>query len=149
MWYLRGEGDDRGWDGWMASSTWWTWVWVSSGSWWWQGSLLCCSPWGCKESDLTERLNWTELIYIHRKRYKGICLLKCIYKDEEGDQGVWSRNWRWGRINLMTQFYSMRFRSFLAPSGSLTSGSILWSQGKCHQDMCMFPKNESLREKRE
>ena len=29
-----GEGDDRGWDGWMASPTQWTWVWVSSGSWW-------------------------------------------------------------------------------------------------------------------
>ena len=31
----RGEGDDRGWDGWMASLTRWTWVWVNSGSWWW------------------------------------------------------------------------------------------------------------------
>ena len=32
-----GEGDDRGWDGWMASLTWWTWVWASSRSWWWTG----------------------------------------------------------------------------------------------------------------
>ena len=32
-----GEGDDRGWDGWMASLTRWTWVWVNSGSWWWTG----------------------------------------------------------------------------------------------------------------
>ena len=32
-----GEGDDRGWDGWMASLTWWTFVWVNSGSWWWTG----------------------------------------------------------------------------------------------------------------
>ena len=31
------EKDDRGWDGWMASPTWWTWVWVNSGSWWWRG----------------------------------------------------------------------------------------------------------------
>ena len=30
-----GEGDNRGWDGWMASLTQWTWVWVNSGSWWW------------------------------------------------------------------------------------------------------------------
>ena len=30
-----GEGDDRGWDGWMASPTQWTWVWVDSSSWWW------------------------------------------------------------------------------------------------------------------
>ena len=32
-----GEGDDRGWDGWLASPTQWTWVWVNSGSWWWTG----------------------------------------------------------------------------------------------------------------
>ena len=45
----EGEGDDRGWDDWMASLTQWTWVWVNSGSWWWQGGLACYSPWGCKE----------------------------------------------------------------------------------------------------
>ena len=32
-----GEGDDRGWDGWMTSLTRWTWVWMNSGSWWWTG----------------------------------------------------------------------------------------------------------------
>jgi len=32
-----GEGDNRGWHGWMASLTQWTWVWVNSGSWWWTG----------------------------------------------------------------------------------------------------------------
>ena len=32
-----GEGDNRGWDGWMASLTRWTWLWVNSGSWWWTG----------------------------------------------------------------------------------------------------------------
>ena len=32
-----GEGDKRGWDGWMASPTRWTWVGVNSGSWWWTG----------------------------------------------------------------------------------------------------------------
>ena len=31
------EGDDRGWDGWMASPTQWTWVWLNSGSWRWTG----------------------------------------------------------------------------------------------------------------
>ena len=41
-----GEGDDRGWDGWMASLTRWTWVWVNSGGWWWTGSLVCCYSWG-------------------------------------------------------------------------------------------------------
>ena len=34
---VGGEGDDRGWGGWMASPTHWTWLWVSSRSWWWTG----------------------------------------------------------------------------------------------------------------
>ena len=42
LWYwerlkVGGEGYDRGWDGWMASLTKWTWVWVNSRSWWWTG----------------------------------------------------------------------------------------------------------------
>ena len=32
-----GEGANTGWDGWMASPTGWTWVWVNSRSWWWTG----------------------------------------------------------------------------------------------------------------
>ena len=55
------EGGDRGWDGWMASPTQWTWVWVNSRSWWWIGRPACCSSWGHKGSDTTEQLNWTEL----------------------------------------------------------------------------------------
>ena len=53
-----GEGDDRGWDGWMASLTRWTSVWANSRSWWWTGKLVCCSPWGRRELDTTEQLNW-------------------------------------------------------------------------------------------
>ena len=64
-WWKRlkvgGEGDDRGWDGWMASPTRWTWVWSSSGVGVGQGSLACCSPWDHKELNTTERLNWTEM----------------------------------------------------------------------------------------
>ena len=46
----------------MASPTWCTWVLASSRSWWWTGKLVCCSSWGPKESDMTERLNWTERV---------------------------------------------------------------------------------------
>ena len=56
-----GNGDNRGWDGWMASLTQWTWVWVSSGGADdGQGSLACCSPWDCRVGHkwVTE-LNWT------------------------------------------------------------------------------------------
>ena len=53
----REEGDDRGWDGWMASLTQWTWVLVDSGT-WWTGRPACCGSWDHKELDTTEWLNW-------------------------------------------------------------------------------------------
>ena len=56
-----GEGDNRGWDGWMASLTRWTWVWVNSGSWWWTGRP------GVLQSMGTQKVgyNWaTELILV-------------------------------------------------------------------------------------
>ena len=54
-----GEGDDRGWDGWMASLTRWTWVWVNSGSWWWTRRPGVLRFMG-SQTDTTEQLNWTE-----------------------------------------------------------------------------------------
>jgi len=59
-----GEGDNRGWDGWMASLTWWTWVWVNSGSWWmnreaWRAAIHWVAKSRTRLSDWTE-LNWTE-----------------------------------------------------------------------------------------
>ena len=65
----RGEGDDRGWDGWMAKTPnggWHHWLdgresqrtpGVGDG----QGGLACCDSWGRKESDTTERLIWSDL----------------------------------------------------------------------------------------
>ena len=47
---------DRGWDGWMASLTQWTWVWASSRRWWRTRSLACCSPEGHRELDLCHPL---------------------------------------------------------------------------------------------
>ena len=65
-----GEGNDRGWDGWMASLTWWTRVWVSSGSWWWTGKPEVMQSMGCKESDKTEWLNWTDPS--HQEAYRSL-----------------------------------------------------------------------------
>ena len=56
-----GEGDDRGWDGWMASPTQWTLVWVDSGSWWWTGRpgvLWSMGSQRVRHNWVTE-LNWT------------------------------------------------------------------------------------------
>ena len=57
-----GEGDDRGWDGWMASQTQCTWVWVNSGRWWWTGRpgvlrFMGSQIW-TQLSDWMTELNW-------------------------------------------------------------------------------------------
>ena len=54
-----GEGDDRGWDDWMASLTRWTWVWVHSGS-WWKGRPGMLRFMGVAKSQ-TQLSDWTEL----------------------------------------------------------------------------------------
>ena len=54
-----GEGDDRGWDGWMASLTLGTWVWVNSGSWWWTGRPGVLQSMGSQS--WTRLSDWTEL----------------------------------------------------------------------------------------
>ena len=56
-----GVGDDREWDGWMASLTQCTWVWVNSGSWWWTGRPGVLRYMGSQRVGRTEWLNWTEL----------------------------------------------------------------------------------------
>ena len=62
-----GEGHNRGWDGWMASPTQWTWVWVNSRSWWWTGRpgvlrFMALRSW-------TQLSDWTEL-YCKIKKLK-------------------------------------------------------------------------------
>ena len=60
-----GEGYDRGWDGWIASLTWWMWVWVNSRSWWWTGRPGVLQFMGSQRvgHDWATELNWTELNY--------------------------------------------------------------------------------------
>ena len=60
-----GEGDDRGWDGCMASPTQRTWVWINSGSWWWTGRPGVLQFMGLQRvgHDWATELNWTERIF--------------------------------------------------------------------------------------
>ena len=66
---VGGEGDDRGWDGWMTSLTQWTWVWVNSGSWWWTGRPGVLQAMGLQRI----RHNWvTELNWNCPSRTRGL-----------------------------------------------------------------------------
>ena len=64
-----GGGDDRGWDGWMASLTQWTRVWVSSGSWWWTGKPRMLQSMGLQRvgHDWATELNWWHACFIWKK----------------------------------------------------------------------------------
>jgi len=81
LWCLEGlgaggEGDDRGWDGWMASPTWWTLFWVNSGNWWSTGRPGVLQFMGSQRvgHDWATELNWipftwksNELFLLHPK----------------------------------------------------------------------------------
>ena len=72
-----GEGDNRRWDGWMASRTQWTWVWLNSGSWWWTGRPGVLRFMG------SQRIghNWaTELNFTIMCMYVHVCASMCVYK---------------------------------------------------------------------
>ena len=60
-----GEGDNRGWDGWMASPTRWAWVWVDSRSWWWTGrpGMLRFMRSQRVRHDWETELNWTDVAF--------------------------------------------------------------------------------------
>ena len=67
-----GEGDDRGWDSWMASPAQWTWVWVNSGSWWWTERPGVLRFTGLQSR--TRLSDWTELNWTIHSLLQGIFL---------------------------------------------------------------------------
>ena len=81
-----GEGDDRGWDGWMASPTQWTWAWGNSGSWWWRGkpAELQSMGWQRVRHDWTTELNWGRKL--HGRRQDSDCGQMCSGR-ERGKSG--------------------------------------------------------------
>ena len=89
-----GEGDDRGWDGWMASPTQWTRVWVNSGSWWGTGRPGVLQSMGLQRVryDWATELNWTELKY-HSQFWWGKREGK-----REGKEFVWCNYHTYARV---------------------------------------------------
>ena len=72
---VGGEGDDRGWDGWMASLTRWTWIWASSGSWWWTGRPGMTALHGVAKN-LSWLSDWTELKTFSPLQYFTVLIIK-------------------------------------------------------------------------
>ena len=84
----RAEGDEREWDGWMASPTWWTWVWVNSGSWWCTGRPAVLRFMGSQRvgNGWVTELNWTEweeakTLYSELAKVKEWAPTSCILAD--------------------------------------------------------------------
>ena len=72
---VGGEGDSGGWEGWMASLTQWTWVWVNTGSWWWTGRPGMLQS---KLLDITDwQLNWHVSPWVYPV-WDSLCLLDMI-----------------------------------------------------------------------
>ena len=75
-----GEGEDRGWNDWMASPTWWTWVWATSGNWYWIWMPGVMQPMGSQRDrpDWVTELNWAEMFFIYYG-YNPLISLYCKY----------------------------------------------------------------------
>ena len=69
------EGDDRGWDGWMASPTQWAWVWVNSGSWRWTGRPVMLQSIGSQRVGC----DWATDTYLHYSGAFFVCLFVFYY----------------------------------------------------------------------
>ena len=96
-----GDGDNRGWDGWMVSSTWWMWVWVSSESWWWTGKPSMLRSMGSQRvrHNWVSELNWTSIGAPHLKLSKStwstcILLNLCLLF------GIWFHGRYWPALDF-------------------------------------------------
>ena len=91
-----GQGDDRRWDGWMASPTQWTWVWVNSGNWWWRGKPGVLQSMGSQRvgHDWAIELNW-QVSSIQDERESFECGLTQYYRKYIGGGG--SPRWLSGK----------------------------------------------------
>ena len=93
---VGGEGDDRGWDGWMASSTQWTWIWVNSGSWWWTRRLGVLQSMGLQRvrHDWASEQNWTcfKALLFLLPETPLFSELQSFFQDQKGSTKFWPQD---------------------------------------------------------
>ena len=118
---IGGEGDDRGWDGWMASPIQWTWVWVDSGSWWWTGRPGVL--WFMESQRV--RRDWaTELNWINRWKVKGESVSYSVMSNSLRSHGLYP-------IRLLCPYhFPAKILEWVAvPFSKGSSWSKDWTQG--------------------
>ena len=126
----RGEGDDRGWDGWLASLTQWTWVWVNSGSWWWTARPGVLQPMGLQRvgHDWATELNWTEKTWP-----------SCTYPEDEGSGED-------GEVRLISNNCNEESKSYMGFTWACLQARMFFSVCKtkcyllCHFKFIRLPK---------
>jgi len=142
-----GEGDDRGWDGWMASLTQWMWVWVNSWSWWWTGRPGVLRFMGLQRvgHDWATELNWTEL-NSHLYWAASLCLVSSwVFSNANG----WGGNAARGCRNIMMSYtfiilyrFSKHEQTVLLFSCSVMSDSLR-PHGLQHTRLKFMSSNKS------
>ena len=115
------EGDGRGWNGWMASPTQWTWVWVYFGSWDGQGGLAFCSTWVA--NIWTQLSNWTELIFLTDI----ISFLKVILNWGSFNMCILKKHFSW-RSKIDMLFHSWCYRKKTTIISNFTMKYMLWNR---------------------
>ena len=116
-----GKGDDRGWDGWMASLTWWTWVWVNCGSWCWTGRPGVLRFMGSQRVGH----NWeTELYWTEWLHFNTTIVLKTLFVTTVAF---------WSTLSYAFNMHLLRGHN-LAPNRQKSKVSLLLSQ--CRRFQC-------------
>ena len=146
----EGEGDNRGWDGWMASPTWWTWVWVKSGSLWWTGRPGVLQFMGSQRvrHDWVTELNWdpflvskqTPTLYtivckktiavVEKEREKEVRGLYTFVPDDFAPFALgWCSCWE---LKDLCRRMSLEPPPRCPPTGLRNSAALMWHGGRGH-----------------
>ena len=136
-----GEGDSRGWDGWMSSLTRWTWVWVNSRSWWWTGRPGVLRFMGSQRvrHDWVTELNWTEGLWVLSWK------CQCIFLGERMSWvGLYSRKStlvisRWIGVEIGGVRFKWQFFEIIVWKEDKESNS-----GESSRNEKLFQKNEKM-----
>ena len=128
------EGDDRGWGGWMASLTWWTWVWVNSGSWWWTGRPGGGAIHGVTKSR-TRLSDWTELSWTGPHCF-------CLILPMDLNKGKQKKDSELSYVFLGSMFLILSLLCTVSPLNTGISGLGIW-KGSLPWDLILsaIPRN--------